>query len=89
MAFSPNVWNQLKNITKKEFVSALQRDGWARDPASKDATLTYLKRIGIQNRRIVIHYHADHVCGPKLLKALLKDCGWTTDDDLRRVGLIN
>lgn len=88
MAFPPNVWNQLKNITKKDFVNALLRDGWMRDPASKDATITYIKRVGLENKRIVIHYHADDVCGPKLLKSLLKDCGLNTENDLRRVGLI-
>jgi hypothetical protein len=68
--------------------NALIRDGWTRDPASKDATITFIKRVGLYNKRIVIHYHADDVRGPKILKALLKSAYWETEQDLRRVGLI-
>ncbi len=28
MALKPNVWNQLKSITKGELITALKRDGW-------------------------------------------------------------
>ena len=88
MAFPPNVWNQIKNLTKKDFVSALLRDGWTVDPSSKDATITYIKRVGLCNRRIVIHYHPGDICGPKIIKALLRDAGWETEEALRAVGLI-
>lgn len=42
MAFSKNVWNQLKNITADELISALKRDGYTKDPASRDATISYI-----------------------------------------------
>ena len=38
-------------------------------------------------RRVVIHYHPKKTYGPQLLKALLSDIGWSTDD-LKRLKLI-
>lgn len=93
MAFPPNVWNQIKNLTKDDIIEALIRDGYTKDPASKDATITYIKplptpdKTGTKNKRVVIHYHQGQNCGPKILKFLLADIGWTIED-LRRVKLI-
>jgi predicted RNA binding protein YcfA (HicA-like mRNA interferase family) len=74
-------------------VDALKRDGWTQDPASKDATITYIKRLekpdesGSTHKRIVIHYHAGQVCGPRLIKGIIEDVGWTTED-LKRLKLV-
>jgi len=87
MAFSPNVWNQLKNTTADELIKALLRDGWVKDPASNDATIAYLKKTPAGNKRIVIHYHPKKTYGPKLLKALIEDIGWE-EDGLRALKLI-
>jgi len=93
MAFPPNIWNQLKNLTKDDIIDALKRDGYTKDPASNDATITYIKPVEnpkpytFKNKRIVIHYHKNQVLGPKLLKGILRDLEWT-EEDLRRVGLI-
>jgi predicted RNA binding protein YcfA (HicA-like mRNA interferase family) len=86
MAFSKNVWNQLKNITADELIGALQRDGYSKDPASKDATISFIKK-GDETRRIVIHYHPRETYGPGLLKGLIADIGWQ-EADLRRLKLI-
>jgi len=43
MAFSRNVWNQLKGITADELIHALERDGFVKDPAGRDATIAYIK----------------------------------------------
>ncbi len=86
MAYPPNVWNQLKNITADEIIKALLRDGWKRDPASKGATIGYIKESK-PRLRVVIHYHPKKTYGPKLLKALLGDIGWS-ENDFRRLGLI-
>lgn len=75
MAFSKNVWNQLKAITADELISAMERDGYTKDPASKDATISYIKK-GSETERIVIHYHPRKSYGPKLLTSLLSDLGW-------------
>ena len=87
MAFAPNVWNQLKNTTADELISALERDGWTKDPASRDATISYIKYANPRNRRIVIHYHPRKTYQPGLLKALLADIGWS-ESDMRRLKLI-
>jgi hypothetical protein len=93
MAFPPNIWNQLKNLTKDDIIDALKRDGYTKDPSSKDATITYIKPLpnpepnGCKNKRIVIHYHNKQVCGPKLLAHLFADADWSTDD-LKRLKLI-
>ena len=87
MAFSKHVWNQLRNTTADELISALERDGYTKDPASGDATIAYLKFVTPKAKRIVIHYHPRKTYGPKLLKALLSDIGWT-EADMRRLRLI-
>jgi len=87
MAFPPNVWKQIKNLTKDDVISAMLRDGWEQDPASRDATIAYIKHGTPKNRRVVIHYHSKQVCGPKLIKGLLEDLGWN-EADLRRLKII-
>jgi hypothetical protein len=57
-----------------------------KDPASADATISYIKRIG-DPKRIVIHYHPRKTYGPKLLKSLLADIGWS-EADMKRLKLI-
>jgi predicted RNA binding protein YcfA (HicA-like mRNA interferase family) len=86
MAFPQHVWQQLKSTTADEIIAALKRDGYKQDPASADATIAYIK-IGTANKRVVIHYHPRKTYGPKLLKALLDEIGWT-EADMRRVKLI-
>jgi predicted RNA binding protein YcfA (HicA-like mRNA interferase family) len=88
MAFSKHVWNQLKATTADELESALKRDGYTLDPASKGAIRAYIKKTPEGNSRVAIHWHPNKSYGPKLLTGLLRDSGWTEDDDLYRVGLI-
>ena len=85
MAFSGNVWNQLKNLTADDLIGALERDGWQHD-TGRGAILVYIKS-GSPNKRITVHYHPRKTYGPKLLKNLLADIGWN-DADLRRLKLI-
>jgi predicted RNA binding protein YcfA (HicA-like mRNA interferase family) len=87
MAFSQNVWNQLKSTTADELIAALKRDGYAKDPASKDATISYIKPTNPGNKRVVIHYHPRKTYGPKLLNALIAEIGWT-EADMRKLKLI-
>jgi len=86
MAFPPNVWNQLKNLTADDLIRALTKDGWEKDPAGRDATIAYIKS-GSPNKRVVIHYHPKKTYRPGLLKALIQHIGWT-DDDLKRLKII-
>lgn len=97
MAFSQNVWSQLKNLTADDLKEALERDGWVLDNP-KGAVLAYVKEVlGEQfvggdpkppmRKRATIHYHPRKTYGPKLLKGLLADIGWE-EDDMRRLKLI-
>jgi len=83
MSSSKHIWNQLKNKTPDELISALFKDGWTLDE-TRGATRAYRHSDG---RRIVIHYHPHKTYGPKLLKSLLSDIGWT-ESDLRRLKLV-
>ena len=82
MAFPKSIWNQLKNTTAQAIISALGKDGWLEEESRK-ATLAYRKN----SSRIVIHYHPNKTYGPKLLKALIDDIGWS-ESDLKRLKLI-
>ena len=86
MGLPEHVWKQVKNLTKDDIIGALTRDGWKKDPASRDATISYIKH-GTSNQRVVIHYHLHQTCGPALIRGLLKDIGWT-EADLKRLRLI-
>jgi len=63
------------------------KDGYRKDPASSDATIAFIKAGSAGSKRVVIHYHPRKTYGPKLLKALLADIGWS-EADMRRVKLI-
>ena len=76
MKYPANIWNQLKNKTCKDFIDALEKDGWKRD-ATIGAEQIYRHQDA---RRISIHFHPGRTYGPGLLKALIKDTGWSVED---------
>jgi len=74
MSFSKQTWEQLKNKTKDDLISALLRDGFVPD--------VYIRTERIyrhpDGRKISIHYHKGSDCfGRGLLIALLEDIGWS------------
>lgn len=83
MKYSPQIWNQLKNITKGELAKALTKSGWERDEGSGNIYV-YRHQDG---RRITIHFHPQQTLGPNLLKDLLEVIHWT-EKDLRKLKLI-
>jgi len=83
MKFPKNIWEQIKNLSVDELISALKRDGWNPDE-KKGAVQTWIHPEG---GIVIIHYHRKKTYGPKLLKALLADIGWTMND-MRRLKLI-
>jgi len=87
MAFTKGVWDQLRATTVEQLIAALERDGFAADPACKGAVLVFIKTEAKVNRRVVVHYHPGKTWGAKFLKGLLDDIGWK-ENDLYRVGLI-
>ncbi len=88
MAISRNTWQQIKNVTAKEIIRALKRDGWTQE-RKRGATIGFIKMKGdiSGNDRIVIHFHPKKTYGPKVLKKLLSDIGWD-ESDLVRLKLI-
>lgn len=78
------IWNQLKNKTADEIISALKYDGWIRD-ITRGATLAYYNND--KNRRVVIHYHPKKTFGVKTLKGILNETGWN-EKDFKRLKLI-
>jgi predicted RNA binding protein YcfA (HicA-like mRNA interferase family) len=83
MTFEKHVWAQLKNKTADELISALNRDGFQCDVRGGSAR-TFRHPDG---RRTTIDYHPRKTFGPKLLKAILADTGWS-EDDLARLRLV-
>lgn len=83
MKLPRDVWLQLRNITADQLIRALQRDGWIRDE-TRGAEQVFRHEDG---RRVAIHYHPGKTYGPKLLRALLQDIGWSVED-MRRLKLV-
>jgi len=84
MAVSRSSLEQLKSRTSADFIRALKRDNWE-ELTNRGATRPFTKTNASGKRlRVVIHYHPKNTYGPKLLKSLMEDTGWT-DGDLRRL----
>ena len=88
MAITNPVWQQIKNITAKEIVRALKRDGWIQE-RTRGATIGFTKEKNDAPgyNRIVVHFHPGKTYGPTLLKKLLAETGWN-ESDLIRLKLI-
>ena len=91
MAYAKHIWSQLKNLTSDHLVRALEKDGWIRKRdvgATSGSILTYVEvDCGKVQRIVHVHWHSKKTYGPRLLKTLLADIGWS-EDDLRRLKLI-
>ncbi|NLP01033.1 MAG: addiction module toxin, HicA family [Fibrobacter sp.] len=82
MSFPEHVWKQIKNKTCDEIISALEKDGW-----KQDVTIGPERIYRKGKSRVSIHYHPKMTYGPGLLKALLKDIGWT-EKEMRKLKFI-
>jgi predicted RNA binding protein YcfA (HicA-like mRNA interferase family) len=89
LAYPPNVWNQLKNITAGDLAKALNRDGWHLDTKGGSQHIYWIaaESGGRPARRVSVHIHPQKTYGPRLLKDLLDDIAWT-EDELRSLKLI-
>jgi len=75
---------ELKNIPAREWIHVLESDGFQLRKG-KGSHHIYQHP---DKRRVLIVYHSLHdTFGPKTLKSLLQDSGWTRDD-LKRFELI-
>lgn len=82
-SYSSNVWKQVKGCSDKDLKKALKKDGFEFYSRRSNISL-YTHPDG---RQVTIHPHPGKSYGPGLLKSILEDAGWTTDADLKRVGL--
>ena len=83
-SFSQNAWKQLKNKTAADLISALLKDGFVLDVKVKTERVYWHP----DGRRVLIHYHKGSTdYGRSLLKALLKDTGWS-ENDMHQLKLI-
>jgi predicted RNA binding protein YcfA (HicA-like mRNA interferase family) len=71
-------------MTADELISALEKSGWVLEPGCTGAIQVYRNAKG---DRISVHYHPKKTYGPKLLKGLLGDIGWT-EAELKKLKLI-
>ena len=78
------IWDQLKNVTAKELIQALQKDGWKKQ-LRRGAVQSFLNLE--TNEILTIHYHPKKTYGQKLLKELISRTRWT-EEDLRHLKLI-
>lgn len=82
MSFAPHIWGQLKSITAAELIKALEQDGWSCDT---NGGSSFIYRHS-DRRMVSIHFHPKKTYGPKMLKDLLNDIGWS-EQDLKRLKL--
>jgi predicted RNA binding protein YcfA (HicA-like mRNA interferase family) len=84
-----HVWNQLKSITPKELLRALEKDpNWTLVRTRGSAHYFHNPQRPSSCQEVAIHVHPQKGgYGPKMLKGLLETIGWT-EDDLRKLKLI-
>ena len=81
MDFDPNI---LRNLTAREFISALIRDGFEFDRGDGSHQIFY----NPDGRRVTVMFHGKgSTFDRKTLKSMLKQADWT-EADLRRLKLI-
>ena len=84
MSFPSHTWARLRNLTAAELIAALERDGWECDTHGGSMRIY---RHPVTRRRVSIHFHPKKTFGPKMLKGLLEDIGWS-EADMKRVKLL-
>lgn len=82
MTFPPAIWQQIKNTSADKLIRALEKDGWMEEP-----TIGAIRPFVKGDRRVTIHFHPGKTYGPKTLKNLLDDIGWS-EEDLGRLKLV-
>jgi predicted RNA binding protein YcfA (HicA-like mRNA interferase family) len=78
-------YGQLRNLTARELISALIRDGFSLDRGSGSHQIYYHP----DGRRVTVLFHrSSDSFRRKTLKSMLDQAGWT-EDDLKRLKLIS
>lgn len=76
MSFPPYIWNQIKNKTSQDFIRALRKQYGEPDEINGAEHLWRISRT----EHISIHYHGKKGYGPKLIKNLIRQAGWTIEN---------
>lgn len=77
-------YGRLRNVTARELVSALLRDGFEYDRGDGSHQIYYRA----DGRRVTVSFHGGSMTfARKTLKSMIEQAGWT-EDDLRRLKLI-
>lgn len=86
---NPNVWNQLKAITPKELLKALENDpNWTLVRTDGSAHYFHNPNKPPGSQEVAVHVHPQKGgYGPKMLKGLLAAIGWN-EEEYRRLKLI-
>lgn len=89
MGYPKRVSDQLKNVTSKDIIQALLRDGWVEE-IKKSASRGFSKIDERTNKRryLTIHYHPRKTYEKKLIYTLLYVKAGLSEDDLKRLKLI-
>ena len=80
--YSKRVWDQLNNKTVQDIQKAMKRDGWVLEDGNRGPPAYHNPNKPPNANRIVLHVHPKQVKGPKVLKKILDDLGWTEQDML-------
>ena len=86
MGFPKAIRDQIKNLTAKDLINALTKDGWCQEK-KQGAVQHFYNPDRREKNRIAIHYHPKKTFGIKLLELLIEDAGWD-EKDLKRLKLI-
>ena len=92
--FTISIWadihevrDQLKNVTPREIIQALGKDGWTEE-LKRSASRGFSKNQNGQRRYLAIHYHPRKTYNVGYLSKLLEqEAGWS-ESGLRQLGLI-
>jgi predicted RNA binding protein YcfA (HicA-like mRNA interferase family) len=84
MKYPKNVWDQIKAITAKDLIIALEKDKWIKDTHCRQSFAYYNPA---NKKRVTIHYHPGKTYGPKTLRLLIDAIGWSVND-LKRLNLV-
>jgi predicted RNA binding protein YcfA (HicA-like mRNA interferase family) len=84
MAYTRATRSQLKNVTAKQIIKALNRDGW-KEEFKRGAARAFSKLENEHRKYITIHYHPKKTYNVGFLEKLLIDqAGWS-ESDLQRL----
>lgn len=85
MGYPKRISDQLKNVTPKDIIQALLRDGWV-DEGKKSAARGFSRIDEHTNKRryMTVHYHRGKTYGKKQIYQLLHVDAGFSEDDLKR-----